>query len=432
MPMKMIMAGTVFLLLILTGGLARAEEVNCTACHKNVTPNIVTDWELSQHGQNQIDCSACHGSEHKSEKDVKKARIPTPEVCAQCHEEKVREYKNGKHAQAWSSMKAMPTFHYQPMVMIEGMKGCGGCHKLGLKTEAEIKELSKAGRGFGMASCDACHTRHLFSVTEASQPQACQTCHMGFDHPQWEMYSTSKHGVRYLLKQAKALPETAAAPKCQTCHLPGGNHANQTAWGFLAVRMPLPEDKQWAQDRTTVMQALGVLDPEGKTTSRLEVVKNAKVVRLTQEDWQKERDKMLTICNQCHSLNYAKEELAKSDQIIQTADHIMAEAVRIVADLYKDGLLKKPKEYRYAYPDLLTFHDATTVIEEKLFLMFFEYRMRTFQGSFHMNPDYAFWYGYSKMQLDLVEIKDLAEEMRYRKSEKPVAGNPSTELRTSK
>ncbi len=26
------------------------------------------------------------------------------------------------------------------------------------------------------------------------EPQACQTCHTGFDHPQWEMYSSSKHG----------------------------------------------------------------------------------------------------------------------------------------------------------------------------------------------------------------------------------------------
>ena len=81
------------------------------------------------------------------------------------------------------------------------MKGCGGCHKIGLKDEGEISKLKAEGRGFGLASCDACHTRHTFSVQEARQPQACQTCHMGFDHPQWEMYSSSKHGVRYLLKQ---------------------------------------------------------------------------------------------------------------------------------------------------------------------------------------------------------------------------------------
>jgi hypothetical protein len=80
--------------------------------------------------------------------------------------------------------------------------------------------------------------------------------------------------------------------------------------------------------------------------------------------------------------------------------------------LYKDGLLTKPSTYAYAFPDLLTFHDAPTVIEQKLFVMFLEHRMRAFQGSFHGNPDYALWYGWSEMQRDLTEIKTLAKELR--------------------
>jgi hypothetical protein len=38
--------------------------------------------------------------------------------------------------------------------------------------------------------------------------------------------------------------------------------------------------------------------------------------------------------------------------------------------------------------------------------------MRTFQGTFHANPDYALWYGWSEMQRDLTEIKELAADMR--------------------
>jgi hypothetical protein len=94
----------------------------------------------------------------------------------------------------------------------------------------------------------------------------------------------------------------------------------------------------------------------------------------------------------------------------------MAQAIRTVAALYKDKVLPKPKEYAYAFPDLLTFHDAPTVIEQKLFVMFLEHRMRTFQGTFHANPDYALWYGWSEMKRDLSEIKDLAAEMRTRGS----------------
>ena len=384
----------------------------CIECHRTTTPNIVSDWQISKHAQNAVDCSICHGSGHTSDYDVDKVSLPTPQTCKACHAAQVEQFSKGKHAFGWASVKAMPTFHWQPMAMTEGMKGCGGCHKIGLKSEEEHKQLKAQGAGFGVASCDACHTRHTFSKTEAQQPQACQTCHMGFDHPQWEMYSASKHGVRYLLKQNGTLPEETAAPTCQKCHMQDGNHEVRTAWGFLAVRLPMPEDKQWAADRVTLLKGLGVLDPDGKPTGRLEVVKQAQVARLTQEEWQAERDKMLKTCNQCHSMNFAKAELDKGDRMIQEADRLMAEAIEIVAGLYRDGVIAKPKEYAYAYPDLLTFHDAATPVETVLHEMHLEHRMRTFQGTFHANPDYALWYGWAAMKKSLTEIRYLAAEMR--------------------
>lgn len=403
----------VILCLVMLAVPAAAQD--CVNCHKETTPNIVSDWQLSKHSQNDIDCSTCHGDGHKDSYDVGKANIPSPETCAECHEDQVTQFKKGKHAFAWAAMKAMPTSHWLPMAMTEGMKGCGGCHKIGLKSEEDLKKLSEEGVGFGRASCDACHTRHVFSKKEAQQPQSCQTCHMGFDHPQWEMYSSSKHGVRYLLKQNGILDEKVAAPTCQTCHMQEGDHEVMTGWGFLAVRLPMPEDEQWAADRATILQALGVLDPEGNPTGRLEVVKAAKVARLTQEEWQAQRDKMLQTCNECHSLNFAAAELKKGDDMIKAVDRLMADAIHIIAGLYKDGIIPKPDSYAYAFPDLLTFHDAPTPIEQKLFVMFLKHRMRAFQGTFHANPDYALWYGWSEMIRDLAEIKLESEELRHAK-----------------
>lgn len=46
--------------------------------------------------------------------------------------------------------------------------------------------------------------------------------------------------------------------------------------------------------------------------------------------------------------------------------------------------------------------------------MHLKHRMRAFQGTFHMNPDYALWYGWSEMVQDLTDIKDMAKEMRRR------------------
>ena len=388
-------------------------SAKCVACHTRVTPGVVADWKASKHAGVGVGCDTCHGSAHMTATDASKAKIPTLDTCAPCHQAQVEQFEKGKHALAWKAMKAMPTFHYQPLALTEGMKGCGSCHQIGLKSPAEIAELRKEGNNFGIASCDACHTRHTFSVKEASQPQACETCHMGFDHPQWEMYEGSKMGVRYRMKQLGILPASSAAPTCQTCHMQNGNHDVSTAWGFLGVRLPLPpQDKQWNADQTTILTALGVLDPDGKPTPRLAVVKAADVARLTQADWQQERDKMLKTCEQCHSADFSREQLELSDNMIRQSDHLMAEAINIVAGLYRDGILKKPANYSYAYPDILTFHNAPTAIEQKLFVMMMEHRMRTFQGSFHSNPDYATWYGWSAMERDLTEIKEMAAQMR--------------------
>lgn len=402
----------VVLAVALGAGTATAATQPCVECHEGITPGVVADWQLSKHAQSSIGCETCHGDGHTTAADVAQVKLPTADTCAQCHEAQFGQFTKGKHALAWASFNAMPTTHALPLALREGMKGCGGCHKLGIKTPAEIARLAQQGGMHGNASCDACHTRHTFSVVEARQPQACQTCHMGFDHPQWEMYSASKHGVRALLKQNGTLPETASAPTCQTCHMPEGNHEVRTAWGFLAVRLPLSDDPQWKADQVTILQALGVLDQAGNPTARLDVVKAADVARLTQEAFDAERAKMLAVCSRCHAASFAKGELQKGDDMIRDADHLLAGAIREVAGLYRDGVLARPAGYAAAFPDLLTFHDAPTAVEQKLFVMHLEHRMRAFQGTFHANPDYALWYGWSEMKRDLQEIKELAAQMR--------------------
>lgn len=408
----------IVMLLLFSAATVSAED--CVSCHEKATPGAVSDWKLSRHFENEIGCADCHGDGHSSAADVDKVLTVTANTCGGCHDDRVEQYKAGKHALAWAALKAMPTTHFKPMELIDGQKGCGGCHKIGLKSEAEVTELKANGSTFGHASCDSCHTRHTFSVAEAREPEACATCHMGFDHPQWEMYSTSKHGIRHSLKRDGILPETAAAPTCQDCHMADGDHEVRTAWGFLAVRTngleryPGESDQWWA-DRVTILQALGVLDPEGKPTARLDVVASAQVARLSAEEFDAERAKMVKACANCHSENFVKEELAKSDSLIEKIDHLMAEAIREIAGLYKDGLLKKPDTYAFAFPDLLTFHDAPTPIENRLFTMHLKHRMRAFQGAFHNNPDYTLWYGWNEMVQDLDEIRAMAAEMREKK-----------------
>ena len=267
----------IFILLISLASLNAysKEESACVGCHKTVTPGIVSQFMEGTMGKEGLDCSTCHGSEHMSEADVAKVKIPTPDTCAACHEERVKQFRAGKHALAWAAMKAMPMMAHQPRAIVgEGYKGCSGCHKIGDKSPEELASFK-----YGTGSCDACHTRHSFSVEEAKDPRACQTCHMGFDHPHWEMWSTSKHGTIYQIEGG-----SERAPSCQTCHMPGGDHAVMTSWGFLALRLP-EEDQDWLNDRVEILKALGVLDAAGNPTERLEAVKAAKIARLTQEEF---------------------------------------------------------------------------------------------------------------------------------------------------
>ncbi len=406
-----------------------AGSEKCIKCHQRHTPGQVADWKVSKHASEGVGCANCHGEKHTNSKNANLAVMPDEHVCKECHEEQFESFSKGKHNFGWTSLNALPITHVEPDELMEGGRGCGGCHNMGIKTEAQKKEQLAKGYRYQTNSCDECHTRHSFSKKEALDPKACQQCHMGYDHPQWEMWSSSKHGSRWRIKKDGNLPEGAVAPTCQDCHLPDGTHDNHTAWGFLGVRLPLPADKQWAADQVTILKALGVLDPNtGKPTARLEAVKAVDLARLTAEAWQTERDKMIKTCSKCHAESYGKKQLEMGDAMMQKADRLMAQAIDIVAGLYKDGILKKRNAQAFAYPDFLYFMrtdyaaasgdsykklpNGMSSIEQTLFQMYMKHRMRTYQGQFHVNPDYAYWYGWAMMVEDLGKIQHEAEVMR--------------------
>ncbi len=76
-------------------------------------------------------------------------------------------------------------------------------HKIGLKSEEEIAALKEDGAGFGVASCDACYTRHLFSAEEARQPQG--TFHASPDYALWYGWSEMVRDLREIKEKAAEL-----------------------------------------------------------------------------------------------------------------------------------------------------------------------------------------------------------------------------------
>jgi hypothetical protein len=401
---------------------------DCVTCHAKmgITGSALRDFSMSKHAAQGMSCDDCHlkGDATKKTSTCEKPGVVTSvsaRVCAECHGEQVAQFEKGKHSKAWLALTAMPTTKDQPKAIMDGMKGCGGCHRIG----------SDGGK------CDACHTRHTFSAAEARRPEACATCHMGFDHPQWEMYSTSKHGILvtqnaskwdwekglgdWFKDPAKADATTPRSPTCAFCHMPSGDHGVRTAWGFLALRLP-EDDPEWMADRVEILKALGVLDKDGKPTARLDVVKAGDLARLSREDWDRERGRMEAQCTKCHAPGTVKAELGKADEIVRAGDRLMAEAIRVVSGLYSDGILPEPTD-RPFHVDLLRFYEVEHPIEQKLYVMLMEHRMRNFQGAFHMNPDYQHWYGWAEMKRDLAEIRAEAKALRA-EHEKKAAASP--------
>src|SRR5690606_39470413 len=63
---------------------------------------------------------------------------------------------------------------------------CESCHNVG-----------RPAPDGSIGQCQKCHLRHEFSREQARKPETCNACHIGPDHPQWEIYQESPHGIAY-------------------------------------------------------------------------------------------------------------------------------------------------------------------------------------------------------------------------------------------
>jgi hypothetical protein len=394
----------------------------CIDCHGKSKPQIVTEWKQSKHSQVNVGCIDCHGAAHASASDVDKVKIARPNVCAHCHQPQVDQDRHGKHSQALVAIKTMFNAHWREMrsqgsMMPSAGQGCVDCHRTGspdTKNEITFEKFGGVEGGaleWGAGACSSCHSRHSFSVEEARQPQACQYCHIGADNDQHGMYETSRHGILFDLKQRGLLPANASVPTCQTCHMPKGDHAVLTSWGYRGLSLPLPADKQWAADRTAILKGLNFLGEKGEDNPSMETAKAYMVMRFSQEDWQKERDKMTAVCVQCHSEKFSKDQLQAGDDAVRTSDHLVAEAMRVISGLYEGGILPPPAKDR-PYPWLISFDPPKTIIEQRLETMFFEHRMHYFQGAFHSSPKYSIEDGLAKLRDDLTAITEMAASLK--------------------
>ena len=276
------------------------EGKQCVSCHEGVTPGVVKDWKTSLHARPRshgepVYCSSCHGNDHSA------LRMPTPQVCASCHPERVAEFEDEKRfgfpSHALAMDRALDTKHFADKPKAE-VSSCVQCHSVQTK-------------------CDSCHTRHKFSAAEARRPEACITCHSGPPHPDDESYFHSLHGQMYLAEGAKwdwskpLKKGNYAAPTCAYCHMREGKHqvADKTIWKF----------------------GLQQVNP---LTSGNEVKRRA---------W-------IEMCSDCHDAQWSADRLRELDGERKQAWSKLYVAEDALKDLRRDDLLHPGPRERPLYP----------------------------------------------------------------------------------
>lgn len=369
-----------------------ANDNACIGCHTSVgaTIGIINDWKQSKHAANGVTCDKCHLAQTGDKDSMSHSgflitKFPSPMDCGRCHSTQVGQFSAGKHSLGWTKMQAAARYKAIPN---EKMKAsmCEGCHSVG-----KVYADGSAGK------CDSCHTRHLFNKEEARQPEACATCHMGLDHEQIEYYRTSKHGVISTIEE-----NTTRVPTCITCHVDGGTHD-------VSQGITLGTVSQGAFIAGTGSGNNNVEDPNG-------IVQRA----ITLEDFSAGRAKMLSICKRCHSTSFANDVLERADEIKRQSDVRTGEAIKVIRDLEKDGLLDPMPENRPPNPVTgnklpLTgqqTYSNTSGIEAEFFEMYKYALIHAWKGAYHMNPDYAHWYGWAQLNLQLEKIKGEERTLR--------------------
>ena len=350
------------------------DEKSCEGCHQKLDSGMYLQWAESVHARVNVGCAACHGEDH--EKVFAEKGKVSAGICGRCHEKEVAEFARSGHATTEADAVANARFLAQSPAMQR--EGCLGCHSIGTRFQDG-----------SVGACNKCHPGHAFSSAAAREPEACEVCHIGPDHPQLEAYRTSVHGVLYFQDR-----DPEKAPNCVTCHMPAGAHGRQ-------------ENLTYGE----IASGAVVTDRTGE---------NIPMRKIGKTQMEENRKRMLIICAPCHTTRFARESLKRADAIKLEADALVAEAREVLLGLEQEGLLDPMPEDRP--PNLVAGHamvlggqqgyEHTSEIEQAFFRLYKFYHAKTFKSAYHHSPDFTHWKGIVAMKMELDKIRSEAKKLR--------------------
>jgi hydroxylamine dehydrogenase len=361
----------------------------CVVCHRETSPGIIEQYGHSTMAAAEVACRDCHvvPSDYPGAIEHEGAYVlsqPTPTMCAKCHSQEVAQFNQSRHAlpayvayagtgdlnpELLAAYEAIPEGGYQPDKMrnalyaLEGPAvtrfACETCHNVG-----------KPNPDNSAGDCTKCHLRHEFSLTQARKPETCNACHIGPDHPQWEIYQESPHGIAYMTggedwgweAEAGTLDvEEFPAPTCATCHFSG--------FGASRTTHDVGERLAWY-----------LFAP----------------ISSRRPSWQDNLVRMQNVCLECHNSKFVETFYTDADAATKAVNDWVIQSDNLVRPLIDHNLM------------------SAEPFDEPIDFVYFELwhhwgRTAKF-GTWMQGPDYTQWHGAYELLADLAELEELVEE----------------------
>ncbi len=358
----------------------------CVTCHRDATPGIVNQFSHSAMAAADVTCRDCHEvkADYPGAVEHEGANIlaaPTTSRCEQCHEVEVAEFYQSRHslpayvAVAGSKglsptllamYQSIPEGSFAPdkarnaIAVLEGAAimpfACESCHSIGLPVAD-----GSVGR------CQKCHIRHEFSLEQARKPETCNNCHIGPDHPQWEIYQESAHGIMYATMgstwnwNAPAGNLTVSdfpAPTCALCHMSG--------FGASATTHDVGDRLSWYLFASVSTQ---------------------------RPSWEANRAQMQSVCYECHNKQFITNMYTKADAATEQVITWVKESNDLVAPLQNKGLINTnnfDEPIDFTYFNLWHYWGRTTKF-----------------GVWMQGADYSQWHGAYPLQEAMADLREM-------------------------
>ncbi|MBN1992214.1 MAG: nitrate reductase [Anaerolineae bacterium] len=368
----------------------------CVVCHQRTTPGIVEQYGHSTMAAAEVACRDCHEVKSdypgaKEHEDTYVLQLPTPAMCQKCHATEVAQFNQSRHSlPAYMAMvgadglaekypdqfdhlmaiyEAIPEGGYQPETMrnalyrLEGPDvtrfACEGCHNVG-----------KPNLDGSVGQCQKCHLRHEFSLEQARKPETCNYCHIGPDHPQWEIYHESPHGIAYATGghnwhwEAEAGTLTVQdfpAATCAVCHISG--------FGGAGTTHDVGDRLTWYLFAPISQRRPG---------------------------WSDNRARMQTVCQECHNREFIDDFYTDADKLTEAINAWVVESDQIMAPLKEKGLVT-PEPF-------------DEPIDFTYFNLWHHWGRTAKFGAWMQGPDYVQWHGAYEILHELAELREMVAE----------------------